>query len=76
MTIRSLAAELGVAPMSLYRHVRDKDDLSDEVVDRFLATMAPPQGGLHPGRRRRITASSRPGDFVSSSARRRLTSLR
>ncbi len=37
MTIRSLAAELGVAPMSLYRHVKDKDDLLTEVVDRLLA---------------------------------------
>jgi AcrR family transcriptional regulator len=37
MTIRSLAARLGVAPMSLYRHIRDKDDLLDEVVDRLLA---------------------------------------
>src|SRR6516225_877697 len=37
MTIRSLAAELGVSPMSLYRHIRDKDDLLDEVVDRLLA---------------------------------------
>ncbi|GEM_PF-741613 len=37
MTIRSLAAELNVAPMSLYRHVRNKDDLLDEVVDRLLA---------------------------------------
>ncbi|HTV12063.1 MAG TPA: TetR/AcrR family transcriptional regulator C-terminal domain-containing protein [Acidimicrobiales bacterium] len=37
MTIRSLAARLGVAPMSLYRHVRDKDDLLDEVVDRLLS---------------------------------------
>jgi AcrR family transcriptional regulator len=37
MTIRSLAGELGVAPMSLYRHIRDKDDLLDEVVDRLLA---------------------------------------
>ena len=36
LTIRSLAAELGVAPMSLYRHVRDKDDLLDEVVGRLL----------------------------------------
>ena len=36
MTIRSLAAELGVAPMSLYRYVRDKDDLLSEVVDRLL----------------------------------------
>ncbi|MDA8400249.1 MAG: TetR/AcrR family transcriptional regulator C-terminal domain-containing protein [Actinomycetota bacterium] len=37
MTIRSLAGELGVSPMSLYRHVRDKDDLLDEVVDRLLS---------------------------------------
>jgi AcrR family transcriptional regulator len=37
MTIRSLATELKVAPMSLYRHVRDKDDLLDEVVDRLLS---------------------------------------
>jgi len=36
MTIRSLASDLGVAPMSLYRHVRDKNDLLDEVVDRLL----------------------------------------
>lgn len=38
MTIRSLASELGVAPMALYRHIRDKDDLLDEVTDRLLAT--------------------------------------
>jgi len=37
MTIRSLAERLGVAPMSLYRHVRDRGDLLDEVVDRLLA---------------------------------------
>ena len=37
MTIRSLAGELGVAPMSLYRHVRSKDDLLGEVLDRLLA---------------------------------------
>lgn len=38
LTIRGLAASLGVAPMSLYRHVRDKEDLLDEVVDQLLAT--------------------------------------
>jgi AcrR family transcriptional regulator len=37
LSIRSLAADLGVAPMSLYRHIRDKDDLLDEVVSRLLA---------------------------------------
>lgn len=37
MSIRSLAAQLGVSPMALYRHIRDKDDLLDEVVDILLA---------------------------------------
>jgi TetR/AcrR family transcriptional regulator, tetracycline repressor protein len=36
LTIRSLAAELGVAPMSLYRYIQDKDDLMDEVVEELL----------------------------------------
>jgi TetR/AcrR family transcriptional regulator, tetracycline repressor protein len=42
MSIRSLAADLGVAPMSLYRHIRNKDDLLDEVVSRLLASAWPP----------------------------------
>lgn len=37
MTIRGLARQLGMAPMSLYRHVEGKDDLLGEVVDRLLA---------------------------------------
>ncbi len=41
MTIRSLAAELGVAPMSLYRHIRDKDDLMDDVVEELLRRKLP-----------------------------------
>ena len=36
MTIRSLAADLDVAPMSLYRHVKNRDDLLDAVVERLL----------------------------------------
>ena len=45
MSIRSLAADLGVAPMSLYRHIRDKDDLLNEVVDRLLARVWRPAAG-------------------------------
>jgi AcrR family transcriptional regulator len=41
LTIRSLAAELGVAPMSLYRYIRDKDDLLDEVVEELLLQSQP-----------------------------------
>jgi TetR/AcrR family tetracycline transcriptional repressor len=43
MTIRSLARELGVAPMSLYRHVRNKGDLLGEVVDRLQERSWRPQ---------------------------------
>jgi AcrR family transcriptional regulator len=43
MTVRLLADRLGVAPMSLYRHVRDKEDLLNEVVDRMLAEMWQPK---------------------------------
>lgn len=42
LTIRGLSAHLGVSPMSLYRHVRDKDDLLDEVVDRLLGRLRAP----------------------------------
>jgi TetR/AcrR family transcriptional regulator, tetracycline repressor protein len=43
MTMRSLASALGVSPMSLYRHVRDKDDILDEVVDHLLARVWRPK---------------------------------
>jgi TetR/AcrR family transcriptional regulator, tetracycline repressor protein len=36
MTMRSLAQDIGVAPMSIYRHVKSRDDLLDEVADRLL----------------------------------------
>lgn len=36
MTIRSLASDLGVAPMSLYRHIRSKDDLLNAVAEELL----------------------------------------
>ncbi len=45
MTIRSLAADLGVAPMTLYRHVRNRDDLLDEVTDQLLAEVWRPRSG-------------------------------
>jgi TetR/AcrR family transcriptional regulator, tetracycline repressor protein len=36
MTMRSLADDIGVAPMSIYRHVKSRDDLLDEVADILL----------------------------------------
>ncbi len=37
LTIRSLSSELGVATMSIYGHVKDRDDILDQVTDRLLA---------------------------------------
>src|ERR1700737_717862 len=36
LTIRRVAEACGLSPMGLYRHVRDKDDLLDRVVDAVL----------------------------------------
>jgi AcrR family transcriptional regulator len=36
VTIRRVAEACGLSPMGLYRHVRDKDDLLDRVVDAVL----------------------------------------
>ena len=33
LTIRAVAAACGLSPMGIYRHVRDKDELLDRVVD-------------------------------------------
>lgn len=44
LTMRSLAAELGVVPMALYKHVASKDELVDGMVDRVWAEVEPPSG--------------------------------
>lgn len=45
LSMRSLAAELGAAPMALYRHVTNKEDLLDGMVDVVFAQMYPPAIG-------------------------------
>jgi AcrR family transcriptional regulator len=42
LTMRSVAERLGAAPMSLYRHVQDRDELVAMVVDRVAADLALP----------------------------------
>jgi len=46
LSMRRVAAQLGTAPMSLYRHVRDKSDLIDGVIALALGEVSslPPQG--------------------------------
>src|SRR5512146_1037975 len=66
MSIRSLAASLGVAPMSLYRHIRDKDDLLGEVTDRLLAGAWRPAAAEDDWRAWITEAASRLRDFLVS----------
>jgi AcrR family transcriptional regulator len=66
MSIRSLAASLGVAPMSLYRHIRDKDDLLGEVTDRLLAGAWRPAAAEDDWQAWIIEAASRLRDFLVS----------
>ncbi len=66
MSIRSLAASLGVAPMSLYRHIRDKDDLLGEVTDRLLAGSWRPAAAEEDWQAWITEAASRLRDFLVS----------
>jgi AcrR family transcriptional regulator len=45
LTMRQLADDLGVAPMALYRHVANKDDLIDAMVDVVFSEIGLPSGG-------------------------------
>jgi TetR/AcrR family tetracycline transcriptional repressor len=44
VSLRRLAQELGVTPMALYRHVRDKQDLINAMTETVLADMRPTAG--------------------------------
>lgn len=45
ISMRALAAKLGVEAMSLYNHVRDKQDLLDGLVELILGEIAMPAAG-------------------------------
>jgi AcrR family transcriptional regulator len=43
LTMRSLAQELGVVPMALYKHVANKDDLIDGMVESIIGPTSRPR---------------------------------
>lgn len=45
LSMRRLAQELGVVPMALYKHVADKEDLLDGMVDVIVGQIDPPSPG-------------------------------
>lgn len=46
LSMRKLAQELGVVPMALYKHVANKDELLDGVVDVVVGEIDPPETGV------------------------------
>src|SRR4249920_1627958 len=42
LSMRRLAAELGVVPMALYKHVANKDELLDGMIDVVVGEIDPP----------------------------------
>ena len=59
LTMRRLGQALGVEAMSLYKHVRNKDDILDGVVELVLAEVDLPEPGeaWKPAMRRRATSA-------------------
>ena len=45
LSMRRLAQELGVVPMALYKHVADKEDLVDGMVEAIIREIDPPVPG-------------------------------
>jgi len=58
LTIRSLADQLGVKPMSVYHHVANKDEILDGIVDLVFAeiVLPDPRGEWRPEVRRRAAS--------------------
>jgi AcrR family transcriptional regulator len=45
LSMRKLAQELGVVPMALYKHVSNKDEMLDGMIDLVVGEIDPPPGG-------------------------------
>lgn len=59
LTMRRLGRELGVEAMSLYNHVRDKNDLITGMIERVMSAFEAPRAGTWEDRARALTRSWR-----------------
>ena len=46
LSMRRLAQELGVVPMALYKHVANKEELLDGLIEIVVGEIDPPQAGI------------------------------
>lgn len=58
LTMRSLAALLGVKPMSLYYHVANKGEILDAIIDMVYAEISVPSAAGHWSEEMRVRADS------------------
>jgi AcrR family transcriptional regulator len=61
VSMRRLAQELGVVPMALYKHVANKDELLDGMIDAIVGEIEPPEPSAdwQPAVRQRILSARR-----------------
>ncbi|MBY8873518.1 TetR/AcrR family transcriptional regulator C-terminal domain-containing protein [Micromonospora sp. PLK6-60] len=61
LSMRNLAQDLGVVPMALYKHVANKDELLDGMIDVVVGEIDPPvpDADWKPALRRRILSARR-----------------
>nr|BFE73926.1 hypothetical protein GCM10020092_072270 [Actinoplanes digitatis] len=61
LSMRKLAQDLGVVPMALYKHVANRDELVDGMVDTVVAEIDAPEHGTawQPAVRRRVLSARR-----------------
>jgi AcrR family transcriptional regulator len=61
LSMRRLARELGVVPMALYKHVANKDEMLDGMVEVVVGEIDPPEDGTDwkPAVRRRVLSARR-----------------
>ncbi|WKU02915.1 TetR/AcrR family transcriptional regulator [Micromonospora sp. HUAS LYJ1] len=59
LSMRNLAQELGVVPMALYKHVANKDELLNGMIDMVVGEIEPlaPDVGWQPAIRRRVLSA-------------------
>ena len=73
--MRRIAQELDVVPMALYKHVANKDEMLDGMVDVVVGEIDPPWQGPT-GRPRSGSGSSLPAEHSSATPGRRRSSSR
>ena len=61
LSMRRLASELDVVPMALYKHVANKEEMLDGMLDVVVAEIDPPLTGHRLEDARSVSASSRRG---------------